>query len=150
MNTFQDILRHSHSGLRWAILALLLVAIARAFSRKNSGVYDKSDKLVNLFTMISMHMQLLLGLVLYIMNIGTKIKFDGTFMSNAQSRILGMEHALLMIIAIVLITIGRKKAEKAEAPADKHKKIALWFTIVLVVVLAAIPWPFRNIGTGWF
>lgn len=150
MEALQNILRHSHSGLRWVVLALLIVAVVRAISRKKSGVYDKSDKLVNLFTMVSMHTQLLLGLILYVMNLGTKIKFDSTFMANAQSRILGMEHALMMIIAVVLITIGRKKAEKSEDGSKKHKIISVWYAVVLLLILAAIPWPFRNIGTGWF
>jgi hypothetical protein len=129
---------------------MLLVAIGRAFARKNGNLYDKSDKLINLFTMVSLHLQLLLGLVLYVMNIGVKINFDG-FMANPQSRILGMEHPLLMIIGIAVVTIGRSKAEKKITdPRKKHATIALWFTIGLLLILAGIPWPFRNIGTGWF
>jgi uncharacterized membrane protein YozB (DUF420 family) len=143
-------IQHTHSGLRWVILLLLLVAIVRAFARKNSGLYEKSDKMINLFTMISLHIQLVLGLILYISDLGTKIRFEG-FMANPQSRILGMEHALLMIIAITVVTIGRSKAEKKITdPRKKHAKIATFYTIGLLLILAGIPWPFRNIGTGWF
>jgi len=143
-------LQHSHSGLRWVILVLLLVAIGRAFARKNSGLYEKSDKMINLFTMVSLHIQLVLGLILYVSDLGTKIRFEG-FMANPQSRILGMEHTLLMLIAITLVTIGRSKAEKKITdPRKKHATIALFYTIGLILILAGIPWPFRNIGTGWF
>jgi hypothetical protein len=143
-------LQHSHSGLRWVILVLLLVAIGRAFARKNSGLYEKSDKMINLFTMVSLHIQLVLGLILYVGDLGTKIRFEG-FMANPQSRILGMEHTLLMLIAITLVTIGRSKAEKKITdPRKKHATIALFYTIGLILILAGIPWPFRNIGTGWF
>lgn len=146
----EHILQSAHSGLRWIVLVLLLVAIVRAFARKNSNLYEKSDKMINLFTMVSLHIQLLLGLILYIMNIGVKIKFDN-FMAEDQSRILGMEHPLLMLIGITLITVGRSKAEKKITdPRRKHATIALWFTIGLLLILAGIPWPFRNIGTGWF
>ena len=61
-----------------------------------------------------------------------------------------MEHVLLMIAAIVVITIGRKKAEKAEAPFTKHQLISKWFIIGLLLLLAGIPWPFRNLGSAWF
>lgn len=141
---------HAHSGLRWVVLILLLVAIARAFARKNSGLYEKPDKMINLFTMVSLHIQLLLGLVLYVMNIGVKINFNDTFMANPQSRILGLEHILGMLIAITLVTIGRGKAERASDPAVKHGTIAKWYIIGLLLILASIPWPFRNIGSGWF
>jgi hypothetical protein len=61
-----------------------------------------------------------------------------------------MEHILMMIIALVVVTIGRKKAEKAEAPFTKHQLIAKWYLIGLIIILAAIPWPFRNLGAAWF
>ena len=56
-----------------------------------------------------------------------------------------------MLIAIVLVTIGRKKAEKANVVSVKHKKIVLWYTIGLVIIIASIPWPFREaLGGNWF
>ena len=55
-----------------------------------------------------------------------------------------------MLIALILVTIGRKKAEKTEAPYSKHQLIAKWYLIALILILVAIPWPFRNLGTGWF
>jgi hypothetical protein len=147
-----EILQSTHSGLRWIILLMLLVAIGRAFARKSGNLYDKSDKLINLFTMVSLHIQLVLGLILYIMDLGSKIDYSNISGElGKQSRIFGLEHPLLMIIGIAVVTIGRSKAEKKITdPRKKHATIALWFTIGLVLILAGIPWPFRNIGTGWF
>ena len=72
-------------------------------------------------------------------------------MKNPQYRFFGLEHILLMVIAVTLITIGRKKAEKALDPAKKHKTILIWYTIVLIIIFAAIPWPFRTVlGGSWF
>jgi hypothetical protein len=72
-------------------------------------------------------------------------------MKNPQLRFFGMEHILLMVLAAVLITIGRKKAEKAVDPAKKHKLIAIWYVIGLILIFLAIPWPFRaNLGGAWF
>ncbi len=139
---------HTHSGLRWVVLILLLAAIGRAFARKNVGLYEKSDKMINLFAMVSLHTQLLLGLILYFTS--PKVTFIQGWMKVSQSRFYGMEHIAVMLIAIVLVTIGRRKAENATEPAKKHKTIALWYTIGLILILASIPWPFRNLGAGWF
>ncbi|ASS49990.1 MAG: cytochrome B [Candidatus Fluviicola riflensis] len=143
-----EALIHTHSGLRWVVLILLLVAIGRAFARKNSSLYDKSDKMINLFTMVSLHTQLLLGLILYFAS--PKVVFVEGWMKVSQARFYGMEHIAIMVIAIALVTIGRRKAENATEPAKKHKTIAVWYTIGLILILASIPWPFRNLGAGWF
>ena len=142
-------LLHAHSGLRWIALILLVAAILNALVSKGKGEYVKKDKMLNLFAMVTLHVQLLIGLVLYF--ISPRVQFSEGWMKNSALRFFGMEHVLMMVIAIVLITIGRKKAEKETDPAKKHGKIVLWYTIVLVVLFAAIPWPFRNLGiTTWF
>ena len=143
-----EILKHAHSGLRWVALGLLIYAIINAISKKGSSLYEKKDKMINLFTMISLHTQLLIGLILYF--ISDKVKFETGWMKQPMLRFYGMEHILMMVISILVITIGRKKAEKTEAPYSKHQLIANWYIIGLILLLAGIPWPFRNLGAGWF
>lgn len=138
---------HAHSGLRWLVLGLLLYAIFNAIG-KNKSSYEKKDKMVNLFAMISLHIQLLLGLILYF--ISPKVSFASGWMKDAALRFYGMEHLIGMLIAIVIVTIGRKIAEKQESPAQKNKKIAIWYTLGLVLIIASIPWPFRGLGGQWF
>lgn len=139
---------HAHSGLRWVVLILLLTAIFKAFSKKSSGTYEKGDKLINLFAMVSVHIQVTLGIVLTFMS--GKVSFGEDWMKNPQYRFFGMEHILMMVIAAVVLTIGRKKAEKLTDAGAKHKTIFVWYTIALIIILAGIPWPFRGLGTGWF
>ena len=140
-------LSHAHSGFRWVILALLVYSIFNAFTRKN--VYEKKDKMIYLFTMISMHIMLLVGLVLNF--ISPKVQYASGFMKDSSLRFFGMEHLVGMLLAIVLITIGRRKAENAIEAADKQKKIRVYYTIGLIIVLAMIPWPFReSLGGSWF
>ena len=142
-------LSHMHSGLRWIALILLIFAIFNAVTRKKTGFYEKKDKLINLFTMISLHIQLLTGLILYF--ISPKVNFVEGWMKEASNRFYGMEHILMMVIAITLVTIGRKKAEKLDTPISKHKKIITFFILALVLILAGIPWPFRTeLGGQWF
>lgn len=140
---------HIHSGLRWVVLILIITAIFNAIGGKKRNSYEKKDKLINLFTMVSMHTQLLIGLVLYF--ISHRVNFASGWMKDPSSRFYGMEHLLMMIIAIVLLTIGRKKAEKATDAIKKHKTIITWYVIALILVFAAIPWPFRTaLGGQWF
>ena len=140
---------HTHSGLRWIALFLLVFAIINAIKGKNAMIFVKKDRLINLFTMIALHTQLLIGFVLYFTS--GKVTFNPGWIKTAMSRFYGMEHLIMMLAAIVVITIGRKKSEKSEIPSEKHGYIIKWFIIALVLLLAGIPWPFRaNLGGAWF
>ncbi len=141
-----SILAHTHSGLRWVVLGLLVYAILNALRKKST--YEKSDRLLNMFTMVSLHIQLVLGLILYFTS--SKVSFVEGWMKSDLLRFYGMEHILVMIIAIVLVTIGHGKAKRALDVTKKHKTIILYYSIGLLLILASIPWPFRNLGAGWF
>ena len=139
---------HAHSGLRWIVLILLLAAIFNAFSKKNSGSYSEGDRKLALFAMISTHVQFLIGIILYF--ISPLVVFAGESMKNTVLRFYLVEHILLMLIAIALITVGHSKSKKATDAAAKFKAISVFYLIALILILAAIPWPFRIEGAGWF
>ena len=141
-----EILVRAHSGLRWVVLGLLVYAIFNALRKKD--FYAKSDRLVNMFAMVSLHIQLVIGLILYFTSV--KVSFVEGWMKNQLLRFYGMEHILLMIIAIVLVTIGHAKAKRASEPSKKNKTILLFYAIGLILIIASIPWPFRQLGAGWF
>jgi membrane protein DedA with SNARE-associated domain len=141
-----EILKHTHSGLRWVAFILILFAIYNSITAKE---FTKREKLINLFSMVSLHTQLLLGLVLYF--ISPRISFASGWMENASFRFYGMEHLAGMLIAVALITIGYVKSKKGTSPAAIYKPIKLFYMIGLILILASIPWPFRaNLGGGWF
>ena len=141
-------LLHAHSGLRWVALILLIYSVFNAFSKRKDGDFTDGDRKLTLFTMISAHLQLVFGLVLYF--ISDKVSFSEGFMKNSVLRFYAMEHILLMLIAIVLITIGYFKVKKSTESSDKFKRILIFFGIALVLIIAAIPWPFRDLGAAWF
>lgn len=146
-------LLHSHSGLRWISIILLLVAIFNAMKSQTSGEYLKKDKMINLFAMIFLHIQLLIGLGLYF--ISPKVAFVEGWMSSDTAggmyRFFGVEHFIGMLLAIVIITIGRSKAEKKlKGSRNKHRKILVTYTFGLLLILISIPWPFREVlGGAW-
>jgi membrane protein DedA with SNARE-associated domain len=141
-----EILLRSHSGLRWIVLGLMIYAIFNAIRKKET--YAKSDRMLNMFAMVSLHIQLVIGLILYFTS--SKVVFVKGWMGDDIRRFYGMEHISVMIIAIILVTIGHAKAKRATEPAKKHKTILLYYSIGLILILASIPWPFRNLGAGWF
>ena len=141
---------HAHSGLRWIALLLLLFAIFNAAKSQSSGKYEKKDKMINLFAMVFLHIQLLIGLGLYFMS--PKVNFVDGWMSVSMFRFYGLEHILLMILAIAVVTMGRSKAEKKlKGTRDKHRRILISYTLGLILILISIPWPFRAaLGGSWF
>jgi hypothetical protein len=143
-----EILKHTHSGLRWVALILILWAIFNSITAKE---FTKREKLINLFSMVSLHTQLILGLILYF--ISDKVKFFDGWMKEPTGiyRFYGMEHLAGMLIAIALITVGYVKSKKGNSPAEIYKPIKLFYIIGLILILASIPWPFRaNLGGAWF
>ena len=138
---------HAHSGLRYVVLALLLFAIFKAFTSKSK--YTEGTRKLNMFAMIATHTQILIGLALYFMS--EKVRFIEGMMSDTFSRFFAIEHVFGMILAAVLITIGHSKSKKVDSPEAKNKKIALFYTLALVIIFASIPWPFREaLGGKWF
>lgn len=132
-----NFLLHAHSGFRYVVGILLIIAIIVAFAGwlGKSG-YSEGNRKLNLFTLISAHIQLLLGLALYF--VSPFVQFNADTMKNDTARYWTVEHITMMIIAIVLITIGHSKSKKALTPDAKHKTIAIFYTIALIIIVLAI------------
>lgn len=141
---FYNILVHAHSGLRWIVLLLLIYNIINiAMARSSNRALAAKDTKWSLFGMTSVHIQMLIGLVLYF--ISPKVQFSSNTMSNDVLRFFTMEHTLGMLIAIILITVAHRRVKSNSAAG------AFWYYVLgLLVILVSIPWPFRGFGTGWF
>lgn len=134
---------HAHSGLRYVVLALLIAAVGIAYSKWQLN--DPNDSKIYTYALISVHIQLLLGIVLYVMS----PKVDFGMMSDKLYRFFTVEHSLMMLIAIILITVGRVRSRKV--PVDsRHRTILFYYAMGLILILVSIPWPFRGLGAGWF
>ncbi len=133
MNLY-GILKSAHSGWRYIVLILLIVAVLQAlagwFGKKG---YTEGNRKLNVFALISAHIQLLFGLVLYFLSPMTKGPT-----SEALYRYWKMEHIAIMIVAIVLITVGNAKSKKITDSAAKHKTIAIFFGIALILIIGSI------------
>ncbi len=133
--------------MRWAILLFGLWTVINALSGTiGKRSFTKNDNRSNLFFMISCDIQLLLGLVLFFSNSWfDKLKNGmGPAMKDPITRFFTVEHTLLMIIAWVLVHAGRTSVKRALTDAAKHRKMLVFFGIAFLLILAAIPWPFRT------
>ena len=132
-----EFFKYLHSGFRFVVLLLILLAIVQSLAgwlgKKN---YSQGNRKLNLFAMITAHIQLLIGLAVYF--ISPFVQFGSNTMKEATTRYWTVEHIAMMIFAIVLITIGHSKSKKAVLPEAKHRAIAIFYTLAAIIVVVAI------------
>lgn len=134
-----EIIQKAHSGVAYLALAVLLFAVINALmgvSSKRS--FEDKDRKISLFALIFCHIQLLLGLIVYFVSPLGMAAFGD--MSNAALRLTSLEHPLVNILAIALITIGWSKHKKEDSSNGKFKKIGFLYLAGLLFILSRIPW----------
>jgi uncharacterized membrane protein len=128
---------HTHSLLRYFILiALVLVIVKAIMGLINKQPYGKWDNKLGLYVFIFTHMQLLIGLILYFLS--PFVKFGSETMSDKTTRYWTVEHLTAMIIAVVLITLARTTSKRMTEDSAKHKRMAIFNTIALLIIIATI------------
>ena len=133
-----ETIKSVHSILAYAALGLLVLASINAiFGLTSKKLFTDKDLRLSLFTLIICHIQLLVGLILYFVS---PLGLEQLGNMSDSARPLSLEHPLTNIIALVLITIGWSKHKKEESNNGKFKKIAIFYTIGLILLLAMIPW----------
>lgn len=133
-----------HSYWAYLVLLVLIIAAVNAIIKTiGDKEYEASDFRKSLFTLIVSHIQLLIGLVLYFVSPRLQLFSElgmGEIMKDAVNRLYLVEHPLVNIIAVALITIGYSKHKKKLTSKAKLKTIAIFYTIALVLFLSRIPW----------
>ncbi len=137
-------LLHTHDLFRWLVLLAALFAIVLAFwgwfGKRN---WKKTDNIAGLLLTIFVDIQLVVGIILYaFVSPITRAAFAdfGAAMKNDMLRFYAVEHSVMMIIALILIHIGRSKSKKVLPVNKKHRSAAIFYTIGLIIILAGIPW----------
>ncbi len=135
-----------HSWLRWVVLILALVAIVKSLSGwLGNKPFTKSENGIGGAFVGTMHLQLVLGLLLYFVFSAYGFKAIsaagmGEVMKDSTARFWGVEHIFMMILAVVFAQIGRSRSKRAVSDMQKHKSAAIFFIIALLLVLSRIPW----------
>jgi hypothetical protein len=154
--SFYNFLLHAHSVGRWIVLLLLLFGILNSLIAGNRP-YIRTDNRLGLLLTIFADLMLLIGAYLwYAGSWGYKtIQSMGSLtavMKDPTARFYVVEHLAGMLIAIILIHIGKAQGRKKISDRSKHRRTMIFYFLALLIILASIPWPFRAIGAGrgWY
>ncbi|MDQ0640003.1 hypothetical protein QF042_003568 [Pedobacter sp. W3I1] len=134
-----------HSLLRWLVLLGLIYSInlsARGYFR--GWQFSKRHDSIRHWTATITHIQLILGILLYTKSITVKAFFSG--IQSTESLFFGAIHISFMLTAIVLVTVGSAKAKRKKESNEKFKTVLIWFSLALLIILLAIPWPFSPLA----
>lgn len=140
-----SILLSLHSLVRWLVLASLLYAIINSYlGWRRQREFSGTDNAIRHWTATIVHIQFMLGIALYFLSPIVSY-FHNNFKEAVhlrEIRFFGMEHSLMMFIAITIITIGSAKAKCKKTDKEKFKTMAIWFSMGLLFILSSIPWSF--------
>ena len=147
-------LLYFHSYLRWIAVALLVALLARALSGwLGNRPWVLLDERLAKITIRVFEIQFLAGLLLFIFASPiTRLAFRdlGAAMDDQQMRFWTVEHSVLMFLAVGAINVGWARARKAERALAKHRFLAIFVLITVVLVAVAIPWPGTPAGRPLF
>ena len=132
-------IKNIHSIWAYIVLFALVIAVINAVAglvRKKE--FTHKDFRLGLITLITTHIQFLIGIFLYASS--GRFNINGAVMKDSAARLLAIEHPTVMLIAIILITIGWSKHKKQVKSESKFKKFAIFYGIALVLILSRIPW----------
>jgi len=129
----------AHSGFRYVVLLMLILAILFSVSGWiGAKRYTPLNKRINLFTLIGAHIQLLLGLILYFLSPFVKTADMASAMKDDTLRYWTVEHAVAMLLAIALITIGYSKSKKILDDVARHRTVSIFYLLAFLIVVATI------------
>jgi hypothetical protein len=137
-----NLIQQIHSGWAYIALIMLVIAVINALiglSSKNP--FTVKDRRISLFALISVHIQFVVGLILYFVSPNglQKIQAVGMAGMSAFDRLLALEHPLVNLIAIILVTVGWSR-HKRIADELKFKSISIFYGLGLILLLSRIPW----------
>lgn len=134
-----EIIQKLHSGFAYLAFLLLVIAVVNSFiglfSKKD---FTERDRKIALFALAAIHTQLLIGFIVYFLS---PLGFSALGqMKDATLRLTSLEHPLINIIGIVLITIGWMKHKKLITSESKFKTFSIYYGLGFVIILSRIPW----------
>ncbi|WP_300664064.1 hypothetical protein, partial [Fluviicola sp.] len=138
-----------HSLTRWFVVLSLVYAIYLAITGlKSQRSFSKTDNAVRHWTATIAHIQLIIGILVYTQSPAVRYfwKHSKEALQNWDVTFYSLVHAVLMLSAIVVLTIGSAKAKRMSTDREKFKTILVWFLIAFFLIFIAVPWPFSPLS----
>jgi predicted acyltransferase len=135
-------LQHLHSGIAYlALLSLIIVIVLMLVGALTGRDFTEKDRKIAMIAFIFAHIQLLVGLILYFVSpLGFSLLTSGEAMSDPAARLTALEHPLINIIAIIVISVGYIRAKKMTVSRSRFRSIYMMYAIGLLLILSRIPW----------
>ena len=135
-------LQHLHSGIAYlALLSLIIVIVLMLVGALTGRDFTEKDRKIAMIAFIFAHLQLLVGLILYFVSpLGFSLLTSGEAMSDPAARLTALEHPLINIIAIIVISVGYIRAKKMTVSRSRFRSIYMMYAIGLLLILSRIPW----------
>jgi len=144
--TLYEFVLSIHSFVRWAVVVFgVLVLIQGLLGTTAGGQVGTLGKRLGLAFMISFDVQILIGLALHLfLSPITKqgMQDMSASMKDPVTRYWVVEHGLTMILALVVVHIGRMLAWRAKSERSAHFRRMTTTAIALGLILIRAPWPF--------
>jgi hypothetical protein len=142
-----NILLLLHSITRYLVLIGLLGVILNSLvGMIQNKPFGKMEDKSSLWLFIFTHTQLLLGLILYFVSSKVSFSSESFKPGNEMLRYWLVEHSLMMLIAIVLITVARVTMKKLPTDSAKHKRLFIFNALALLIIIVSISMS----GRGFF
>ncbi len=143
-----QVLNVLHSWNKWLVLVFAVMAIFHALgSMKGDKPYTALANKLSMFFILTLHLQLVLGLLLYVaFSPVTQSAFAdfGAAMKNATLRYWAVEHLTVGILAVIAGTVGRALSKKKELASAKYKTVAIFYSITLLLIAVNIFLPLKH------
>lgn len=139
----------AHSLLRWLVLVSLVYALYRAYrGYRYQLAFTAADNAARHRAATIAHIQLVLGILLYFKSpIAAYFRqHAGTAVHQPEFLFFGLIHAVLMLTAIVVLTLGSAFTKRKTTDAAKFSTMLGWYAVALLLIFLAIPWPFSPLA----
>ena len=138
-------LLYTHSWLRWVVFILMILAVFKSLiGLFSGGTYQKLDNTLAASFVGTMHLQLLLGLILYFFVsplVGeARAMGYGAAMKEPDLRFWAVEHLALMILAVIFAQAGRSISKKSDDSVVKYRFQSIFFGAAMLLIILGIPW----------
>jgi len=132
---------HLHSGLAYLVLLGLIVCIIYAMVGALTGrAFTEKDRKFGLLGLIPTHVQFLAAIILYFISPLGFSNLSGETMGDSMARLYALEHPLINLIAVALITVGYSRSKKQTESRNRYRSVYIFYGIGFILILSRIPW----------
>jgi hypothetical protein len=146
-------LLHLHNITRWLVILAAVYAIVVAVRGLVSNKpWTKTDQRAGLIYSSLLGVQLVIGIILYIISplVQNGLRDMASTMQNSGIRFFVVEHFTLMILAVIVAQLGYSLSKRAATDKAKFTRSSLGYVLATLLVFFGIPWPWLDYGRSLF